>query len=160
VSQSIADSLPAPDEPATDPVVAVLSSRQSSLLAVAARLLKFGTVGGLGFLWDATTVYALLHVVGFTAAALGAYFVAATMNWMLNRLWTFRGRSGTAGLLRQWLSFLGANAFGFAINRAVVFGLVAVSPICLEYPILPLAAGSLAGMALNFVLSNRLVFRD
>jgi len=151
--------LPAPGASATDPVVASTSAREGTLLALAGQLLKFGTVGGLGFLWDAATVYALRPFIGFAAAALAAYFVAASMNWVLNRLWTFRGHFGDASLLQQWLRFLGANGLGFVLNRSVVFLLAYSVPLCFRHPILALAAGSLAGMCANFTLSRRLVFR-
>ncbi|WP_419729834.1 GtrA family protein [Lichenicola sp.] len=150
--------LPAADAAALDPVVAVVSG-PDRLLSLAVQFMKFGTVGAFGFLWDTSTVYTLRPFVGFTAATLAAYFVAATMNWMLNRLWTFRGRASRDGLLRQWLNFLGANGFGFVLNRSAVFALAWSSPFCFAHPVVALAAGSLAGMCANFTLSRRLVFR-
>ena len=150
--------LPQADAPAVDSVVAAASG-QTRLLSLASQLLKFGTVGGLGFLWDTSTVYLLRIFIGFTAATLAAYFVAATMNWVLNRLWTFRGRGSRDGLFRQWLNFLGANGLGFVLNRSTVFALAWSSPFCLAHPVVALAAGSLAGMTANFTLSRRLVFR-
>jgi len=153
------DALPHPGDSAADPVVATASAQDGAMLALASQLLKFGTVGGLGFLWDAATVYALRAFIGFTAAALAAYFVAASMNWVLNRLWTFRGHFGRERLLLQWLRFLGANGLGFVLNRSVVFLLAWTVPLCFRHPVLALAAGSLAGMCANFTLSRRLVFR-
>ena len=152
--------LPQADAPATDPVVASLSAGQGRLLSLAAEFLRFGTVGGLGLLWDVSTLYVLRPFLGFTIATFASFLVAATMNWTLNRLWTFRGRGSQDSLFRQWLSFLGANGLGFVLNRSVVFGLAWSSPFCLAYPVVALAAGSLAGMTANFTLSRRLVFRD
>ena len=152
------EALPPPGLSAADPVIAAVSGRQSTWLSLAAQLLKFGTVGGLGFLWDAATVYGLRPLIGLKAATIGAYLVAATMNWLLNRVWTFRGAGG-GGPFRQWLAFLVANMPGFAINRCVVFALFWLSPIFVAAPILALAPGSLAGMIANFGLSRRLVFR-
>ena len=151
--------LPPADASAADPVVASLSANQGRLLSLAAELLRFGTVGGLGLLWDVSTFYVVKPFLGFTIATLASYLVAATMNWMLNRLWTFRGRGSRDGLFRQWLSFLGANGLGFGLNRSVVFALAWSSPFCFAYPVVALAAGSLAGMSANFTLSRRLVFR-
>ncbi len=151
--------LPPAGAPAVDPVIAAASAGQSQLLALAAQLLKFGTVGGLGLLWDVSTVYALQPLIGVTGAALAAFFVAATMNWMLNRLWTFRGRGSDAPLVRQWLSFLGANGLGFTLNRSTFFALILLVPFCRTHLVTALAAGSLAGMGANFSLSRRLVFR-
>ena len=159
--------LPPADAPAVDPVVASVSSRQGALLSLAAEMLRFGTVGGLGLLWDVSTFYLVERALGFlvrpvasfVGATLAAYLVAATMNWMLNRLWTFRGRSNRDGLFRQWLSFLGANGLGFSLNRSTVFFLAWYSPFCFAHPVMALAAGSLSGMSANFILSRRLVFR-
>ena len=151
--------LPPAGASAADPVIVATSAGQSRLLSLAAQLLKFGTVGGLGLLWDVSTVYALQPLIGVTGAALGAFFVAATMNWMLNRLWTFRGRGSDAPLVRQWLSFLGANGLGFTLNRSTFFALIWSVPFCRAHLVTALAAGSLAGMCANFTLSRRLVFR-
>lgn len=144
---------------AVDAVSAATLRRNDGLLPLALQFLKFGTVGAFGFLWDTSTVYALRPFIGFVAATFVAYFVAATMNWILNRLWTFQGRGSQDGLLRQWLNFLGANGFGFVLNRSTVFALAWSIPFCLAYPVVALAAGSLAGMCANFTLSRRLVFR-
>ncbi len=162
-----AAALPAADASAADPVVASLSARQGRLLSLAAEMLRFGTVGGLGLVWDVSTFYAVRPLLAFAGttlapylATLASFLVAATMNWTLNRLWTFRGRGSRDGLFRQWLSFLGANGLGFLLNRSMVFGLFKSSPFCLAHPVVALAAGSLAGMTANFTLSRRLVFRD
>ena len=159
--------LPPADAAAVDPVVASVSSRQGTLLSLAAEMLRFGTVGGLGLLWDVSTFYLVQRALGFlvrpvasfVGATLAAYLVAATMNWTLNRLWTFRGRSSRDGLFRQWLGFLGANGLGFSLNRSMVFFLAWYSPFCFSHPVVALAAGSLSGMSANFILSRRLVFR-
>ncbi len=152
--------LPQANAPATDLVVASLSARQGPLLSLAAEFLRFGTVGGLGLLWDVSTFYVVRPFLGFTIATMASFLVAATMNWMLNRLWTFRGRGSQDSLFRQWLSFLGANGLGFLLNRSVLFGLAWSSPLCFAHPVIAFAGGSLAGMTANFTLSRRLVFRD
>jgi putative flippase GtrA len=84
---------------------------------------------------------------------------AATTTWALNRLWTFRGR-GEGPALRQWALFLAVNLIGFASNYGTYAVLVAAVPQVAENPILGVAAGSLAGMAGNFLLSRRYVFAD
>jgi putative flippase GtrA len=49
------------------------------------QFLRFGTVGGIGFLIDTATVYGLRHTLGLYGAGLVAYVIAATGNWVLNR---------------------------------------------------------------------------
>ncbi|MGO3517053.1 MAG: GtrA family protein [Acetobacter cibinongensis] len=124
------------------------------------RLFKFGVVGALGFLWDSSTVYGLRPIIGLTAATLVAYFVAATLNWLLNRLWTFKGAGSHDHPILQWLRFLLANSCGFFLNRGTVYTLFYTVPLCLEHPIIALAAGAFAGMFANFSLSQKLVFRE
>ena len=48
---------------------------------------------------------------------------------------------------------------GFAFNRGLYTLLVVNSALCRDFPVLALAAGTLAGMFANFFMSRRLVFR-
>ena len=115
-------------------------------------------VGTLGFVWDTATVYAASPWIGLYAAGLVAYLVACTLNWLLNRLWTFRDHEH-GGAFRQWALFVASNAGGFVLNRGAFFTLIATVPLCRAYPVLAVAAGSLAGMFANFTMASRLVFR-
>ncbi len=126
---------------------------------LAAQFLRFGAVGTLGFMWDTATVYSMRHVIGLTGAAILAYFVAASMNWLMNRLWTFRGTGSASSMLRQWGTFMAANSLGFLLNRGTVLILIDALPVFNTYPVLALVAGTFAGMFCNFTLSRRLVFR-
>ncbi|MDG6094525.1 GtrA family protein [Acetobacter sp. AN02] len=124
------------------------------------RFIRFGTVGTLGLVWDTATLYALRPLIGLTAATLAAYFVAASLNWAANRFWTFRDAGRFEHPVLQWLRFLSANSLGFTLNRGTIFLLYFVSPLCVRYPVIALAAGAIAGLAANFTLSRRLVFRE
>lgn len=123
-----------------------------------AQFLRFGTVGTFGFLIDTATVYASRGALGLYGAGVLAFFVAASANWALNRVWTFRGL-GTAAPHRQWAMFLAANSVGFVLNRGAYFILVTVSTLCAANPVLAVGAGSITGMFANFTLSRRIVFR-
>ncbi|HEY6431558.1 MAG TPA: GtrA family protein [Acetobacteraceae bacterium] len=126
--------------------------------ATLAQFLKFGTVGTLGFLADTAVVYALRGALGLYAAGMVSYLLVATLNWALNRVWTFRGR-GSGPAHRQWARFLAANLLGLVLNRGTYAVLVTVVPLCARQPVFAVAAGSLAGMMVNFTLSRRMVFR-
>ena len=80
------------------------------------------------------------------------------MTWALNRAWTFRGR-GAGSKLGQWARFLAANSPGLLLNRGTYEVLVLSFPLFREYPFLATAAGTAAGMFVNFGLARRLVFR-
>ncbi len=126
---------------------------------LAAQFLRFGIVGAVGFMWDWLTVHTMRHVIGLTGALILAYFVAASMNWLMNRLWTFRGTGSAGSMLRQWGTFLAANSLGFLLNRGTALILVNTIAICNTHTVLALIAGTLAGMFSNFTMSRRLVFR-
>jgi putative flippase GtrA len=127
-------------------------------IALILQFLRFGTVGVFGFVVDATVVYATRQWLGLYGAGMLSFVVAASANWALNRVWTFRGM-GSGPAHRQWARFMAANLAGFVLNRGAYVALIATSPLCADRPVLAVAAGAIAGMFANFFLSRRLVFR-
>ena len=127
-------------------------------VALLVQFLMFGTVGTVGFLVDTATVYALRRSLGLYGAGIAAYFVAATVTWILNRVWTFRGLGG-GPVHRQWARFLVVNLGGFILNRGTYALLVTFIQLCADQPVYAVAAGAIAGMFVNFGLSRTIVFR-
>jgi putative flippase GtrA len=127
-------------------------------LPISPDFIRFGLVGALGFCFDTATVYGLRHVAGLYVAGAAGFVVAASANWFLNRLWTFRHKiHGPAH--RQWAKFLVANLLGFILNRGTFFTLISISRLCYQQPVLGIIAGSLAGLTVNYFLSKRFVFQ-
>jgi putative flippase GtrA len=122
------------------------------------QFLQFGLVGVFGFMVDTSVVYATRHQLGLYGAGVAGFVVAATGNWVLNRLWTFRGQ-GSGPLHREWARYMAANLGGFVLNRGTYAILVTFVAACADQPVLAVAAGSIAGMGVNFVLSRAMVFR-
>ena len=121
--------------------------------------LRFGVVGTIGFVVDTAVLYAGLALgLGLYGGRAVSYLVAATTTWALNRLWTFRGR-GEGPAHQQWALFLVVNLVGFAMNYGTYAVLIAFVPVVAAHPVLGVAAGAIAGMFGNFVLSRQLVFR-
>ena len=136
-----------------------------ALVALAARVgvsesfIRFGIVGALGFVWDTSTVYIVRNFANLYVAGTCGFLVAASLNWVQHRLWTFRHvQHGAAHV--QWAKFVGANALGFVFNRGTFFLLVAFAPVVVKHPILGIAAGTCVGLGFNYTLSKRLVFKD
>lgn len=125
--------------------------------AAGGEFLRFGFVGAIGFCIDVAVVYALNPWIGLYAAGMAAYFAAASANWALNRLWTFRDRDHPSAHT-QWLRFLAVNLIGFVLNRGAYSALIAEFAIARHYPVLAVAAGAAAGFLVNFLLSRRIVF--
>ena len=119
---------------------------------------RFAVIGVFGFVCDSAIVTTTAPWIGPYAAGLVSYAIVVSINWLLNRVWTFRGHAHDAPH-RQWARFFAANIVGFILNRGTYVILVATVPACREHLVLPVAAGALAGMFMNFYLTRRVVFR-
>jgi putative flippase GtrA len=89
------------------------------------QLLKFGIVGGSGYLIN-LAVFAILtgslgvhHVI----AAIVAFCVAVTSNFLWNRYWTFGPGDGSAGF--QAVRFFAVSIASLGLNLIVLEALVA-----------------------------------
>lgn len=121
--------------------------------------LRFGIVGVAGFLVDAGVLTAGIALgTGPWIGRVVSYLAAATTTFALNRVWTFRAARSAGGLGRQWMLFLLVNLLGFVCNYGTYAALVAGVPLVAAQPVIGVAAGSLAGMAANFLMSRRFVF--
>lgn len=88
------------------------------------QLLKFGLVGGSGYLINLAVFAVLAGNLGVhhSLAAIGAFAVAVTNNFLWNRYWTFGPGSGSASF--QALRFFAVSLASLAINLAVLEALV------------------------------------
>ncbi len=130
--------------------------------ALSIQFFRFGVVGTLGFLLDFAVLSAAVALgTGPYWGRVLSYLVAATGVYALNRAWTFRDRRGGAagGTGRQWGLYLLLNLAGFAVNYATYAAITAWTDVGARHLVLGVAAGSLAGMTINFVLNRQLVFR-
>ena len=144
----------------TNPLMDLLERRVG---AARARLLlemfRFGVVGGVGFLVDSAVLLAMLALgLGPYGGRVVSYVVAASATFALNRAWTFRHQPKSETPIRQWALFLMLNLIGFACNYGAYAALISGVSLVARYPVLGVAAGSLAGMTGNFLLSRRYVF--
>ncbi|HET9154700.1 MAG TPA: GtrA family protein [Solirubrobacterales bacterium] len=83
------------------------------------QLLKFGLVGGVGYLIN-LAVFAVLTGLGVhhVIAAIGAFCVAVTNNFLLNRHWTFEPGEGPAHF--QAARFFTVSLASLGLNIAVL----------------------------------------
>ncbi len=121
--------------------------------------LRFGVVGVAGFVVDAGVLTAGIALgTGPWLGRVISYIAAASATFALNRAWTFRKTAQRDGLGRQWVLFLLVNLLGFLCNYGTYAALVTGLPLVATYPVIGVAAGSLAGLAANFLMSRRFVF--
>jgi putative flippase GtrA len=85
------------------------------------KFLKFGAVGGSGVLVDFLFTWIFkekLKVQKYVANAIG-FTIAASTNWVFNRIWTFN--SHNPEVLREYSEFLVISLIGLGINSLVLW---------------------------------------
>lgn len=85
------------------------------------RLIKFGIVGGLGFVIDFSLTYygkEKLKLNKFMANTIG-FAVSVAVNFTLNKLWTFESTNADAGI--QFAKFITITGFALIINSIIIY---------------------------------------
>ena len=123
------------------------------------RLVSFGIIGVFGFVVDSAVLYLFVFGcgAGLYVSRVFSYLAAATVTWWLNRNYTF-SRNKHANRSAEWIRFLLFNLGGGLVNYGVYSVMVAGYPLVAKHPVLGVAAGSLAGMVINYSLSSLFVF--
>jgi len=123
--------------------------------------LLFGVAGGLAFLVDAGVLHLLVPVLGADPylARLASFLCAVTATWVFNRSITFSGSARALPLWQEWGRYLVSQLGGFSVNYLVYAALVATVDCVRQWPVIGVAAGSLAGLVVNYLLARRYVFR-
>ena len=131
---------------------------------VAGQMLRFGIVGGIGFLVDAGVLIVMLRAgLDPYSGRVVSFLAAATATWILNRSFTFRrdsrsDRHPAGHPMGEWLAYLGLMAIGGLVNYGTYALAVAFLDPVQRHPVIGVALGSIAGMAINFWSSKTLVF--
>lgn len=106
------------------------------------QLVKFGIVGGSGYLVNLAVFSLLRGDLGIhqALAAIGAFCVAVTSNFVWNRYWTFGATEGHAGF--QAVRFF-----------AVSLGALAINLLALELLVRQTSLGDLAAQAIAVAIA-------
>jgi putative flippase GtrA len=90
------------------------------------QLVRFGLVGGVGFVVNLIVYTLFVHAVGvdYRVASIVAWLVAVINNFVLNRHWTFEARDGQARFqaIRFLVVSLVAEGFSLALLTLLVEG--------------------------------------
>jgi putative flippase GtrA len=122
------------------------------------KALKFGLTGGLGTVTNLALFFLFADRLGCPdiAVNIGCFIVAGTQNYFINHLWTFREQCARKVSFGLWARFMSSSLAGYAMNLGVYILLTRLR--AWPYKVIPQAIGILAGMTLNFLFSNYLVF--
>lgn len=133
------------------------------------QIIKFASVGSVGFLVDSVTLLLLNMVMPLELARFVSFWLAASTNWWMNRHWTFSNAGFTLdkfhfsapsrAIWREWLKFLMSSVVGFIPNMLCYLYLINTYAVAREMPVISLIPGILIGMLFNFLLSKYWVFK-
>ena len=89
--------------------------------AILLKFIKFGIVGFSGMIVDFSITFICkekLKIQKYLSNALG-FSVAATTNWLLNRIWTFS--SNNPQILAEYFRFFAVSLIGLCINTLILW---------------------------------------
>ena len=121
--------------------------------------LHFCIAGTLGFLVDAGVVQLLVSLtdVGPYLARVFSVALAILTTFTYNRTITFHERR-SGNIAGEFGRYLLGNAAGLSVNYGTYAPVVAASATAQAWPVLAVAVGSIAGMAVNFLAARHFVF--
>jgi putative flippase GtrA len=122
------------------------------------QFLRFAVAGAVGFVVDVAVLYLLLALgLGYYLGRLLSFLTAAFTTWQINRRYAFSTQAG-ADRVRERLRYLLAMLGGGIINYGIYALIVYSAPWGHWVPLLAVAAGSIAGLAANFLSVKLWVF--
>jgi putative flippase GtrA len=118
---------------------------------------RFLVVGTLGFAIDGGLLYLLVRIgVDPYLARAFSFPPAVTATWYLNRVWTFAARRGI--VRQQYARYLAVQIIGALSNYGVYAAILSLGHRSAEGALAAFAAGSIAGLVINFAGARALVF--
>jgi putative flippase GtrA len=124
------------------------------------QLARFAFAGIVGLMVDVAVLYLALGLgLGFYGGRVLSFLCAVFATWQINRRYTFAGGATAQSLWLEWWRYLAAMTGGGLVNYAAYSAAIVFGPRTQWWPLLAVAAGSLAGMAVNFAGAKLFVFK-
>lgn len=98
-----------------------MTKNQNKLQAIILKFIKFGVVGASGMVVHFGVLYLLrdvAHINQYVANTIG-FITAATTNYFLNRIWTFRSHEKQVAV--EYLKFILVSVIGLGINNGTLW---------------------------------------
>ena len=132
-----------------------MKRRENSIVR---RMLKFGSVGAFGAVTNLAIYSTLIFLdVNYNIAAICAFVVAVTQNFILNKRWTFKDHD--VSVKYRFAKYFILNFLSFLLNLAILnlviyfFGTEKMVQIAAQM------LGILGAMLTNFIGSHIVVFK-
>lgn len=123
------------------------------------QIIRFGAVGGVGFIIDGTLLWLLItfDLNPFVARAF-SFPAAVVATWLLNRNWTFRATRNANGK-SQFRLYFSVQLVGSLVNYLVYSAVIGVFGTASATVFWGFVAGSAVGSVLNFCGARLIAFR-
>jgi putative flippase GtrA len=123
------------------------------------QFVRFGIVGCIGYGIDVGVLYFVLYGMGLGhyGGRVISYLAAATTTWYLNRNFTFN-QARSENRSWEWVRFVLLNTIGGMVNYLVYSAYIGLHGMSVSAPAIGVAAGSLAGLIVNFLVSKHFAF--
>jgi len=120
----------------------------------------FSIVGTISFVIDAGTLRLGMSLLGlgYYEGRVLSFLTAAVSGYLMNRRFTFTAAPRKPGAKQGALYVLMMTA-GFAVNYGTYAMALMLHPLVRDYPELGVAAGSIAGLGVNYLSARFVVFR-
>lgn len=129
-------------------------------MTVGRQLPRFVVAGAIGFVVDAGLLYvALAAGLDYYTGRLLSFCAAVLTTWLINRSWTFEAH-GTPPSVAEFARYFSAMALGGAVNYGTYAVIVSSAPRTAWLPLVAVAAGSIAGLGVNFATARNWVFNS
>lgn len=123
------------------------------------QFIKFGFVGGIGFLVDALILLILVHKLNMdiNISRVFSFLFAVLVTWLLNRKITFSLNSKYRKR-KEYIYYMSIQTIGALLNYTIFISLVYSYKVFQEYLILPLAIASIIVMFFNFFMIRNKIY--
>lgn len=123
------------------------------------KVFRFGITGGLGTITNLVLFFIFADKLNFPDILVNVccFFIAASQNYIINHLWTFREQTSTGLSVKLWGKFILSSLAGYICNLIVY--LIISRAFTWQFKVIPQAIGILCGMCINFIFSNFFVFK-
>ncbi|WP_072679786.1 GtrA family protein [Arcobacter sp. LA11] len=125
------------------------------------QFIKFGVVGTIGFIVDATILVYLINSLSFEIpfARIISFIIAVFVTWTLNRNFTFT-KNRNFEKRKEYIYYLSIQTIGALLNYIIFILLVYFDEFFKNNIIISLAIASVLAMFFNFFMIKRKIYNN
>jgi putative flippase GtrA len=131
----------------------------AEIVFILKRTALFAIIGFIGFIVDYTILHFSKEFIGLYFGRLFSFSGSVFVTWILNRNITFSDRASKKTLLNEFIDYFQIMLIGGTANLLFYTLLIFYVDIFNKNPVIAVALGSLFGMGLNFLFSQRKLYK-